>query len=282
MKAKSFVSYGVAILFAAFVLSGINIYGQSKAESKYSKKDFCSNEHYSSNDQASFREKREFTVPATGSLTVDGGKNGGIKVEGSNRSDVLIRACVNAWAKTDGEAKSIAESVKIDTGSTIKAASSDDANWSVSYEILVPRNIGLKLTAHNGGISIKSVEGTVEFETNNGGVNLVDLAGDVRGRTTNGGVNVALTGNSWKGTGLDVTTTNGGVNLSVPDGYAANFETGTTNGGVKSDVAALTVETEDKDGWTKSKRIRASMNGGGAPVRVVTTNGGIKIGSMDK
>jgi hypothetical protein len=285
MKTKSFfasVSFSVAILFVAFVLSGINIYGQTKAEAKYAKKEFCSSDSYGSGDRASFKEKREFAVPASGHLTVDGGKNGGIKVEGSNRSDVLVRACVNAWGTTEEAAKALAESIKIDAGSTIKANSSEESNWSVSYEVLVPHTTNLKLTAHNGGISIKSVEGTVEFETNNGGVNLVDLAGDVRGRTTNGGVNVALTGNSWKGSGLDVVTTNGGVNLSVPDGYAANFETGTTNGGLKSEVAALAIETEDKDGRTRSKKIRASMNGGGAPVRVVTTNGGIKIGSSEK
>ena len=79
-------------------------------------------------------------------------------------------------------------------------------------------------------------------------------------------------------------TTNGGVNLSVPETYAANFETGTTNGGFKSELAALAVEEENNLGRTedsrRSKRIRASMNGGGADIRVVTTNGGIKIGAL--
>ena len=61
---------------------------------------------------------------------------------------------------------------------------------------------------------------------------------------------------------------------------AGSIETGTTNGGFKSDVAELTVQTEDdKGGWQRSKRVVASMNGGGAPIKVVTTNGGIRIGS---
>ena len=147
----------------------------------------------------------------------------------------------------------------------------------------MPRNTNLSLNAHNGGIAIRSVDGTIEFETTNGGVSVADLAGSVKGRTTNGGVNVALTGNTWRGSGLDVTTTNGGVNLSVPEGYAANFETGTTNGGFKSDVPSLNVEQEDDlgraDSYSRTKRIRASMNGGGANIRVMTTNGGIRIGS---
>lgn len=279
MKALSFF----ASFFAFFILhpSVIAQDKAHKAEAKHKERAFCSNENWSSRDKVSFKEAREFNVAASGTLTVDGGRNGGISVKGENRSDVLVRACVNGWAETEEAAKLLVAGVKIDAGSTIKAKSSDENNWSVSYEVLVPRTTNLDLTAQNGGISIKSVDGMIEFETNNGGVNLSDLSGTVKGRTTNGGVNVSLTGNSWKGTGMDVVTTNGGVNLSVPEGYAANFETGTTNGGLKSDVAALTVETEDKDGWTKSKKIRASMNGGGAPVRVVTTNGGIKIGSQN-
>lgn len=284
MKALSFFA---SFLFAFFILHP-SVLAQDKAykaEAKHKDKAFCSSENWSSKDKVSFKEAREFTVPASGNLTVDGGRNGGISIKGENRSDVLVRACVNGWAETEDAAKALVASVKIDAGSTIKASNSDENNWSVSYEVLVPRTTNLDLTAHNGGISIKSVDGMIEFQTTNGGVNLSDLSGTVKGRTTNGGVNVLLTGNSWKGTGMDVVTTNGGVNLSVPEGYAANFETGTTNGGFKSDVPTLNVEEENTvgktEGWSRSKRVRASMNGGGAPVRIVTTNGGIKIGSQN-
>jgi len=282
MKALSFV---VAFLFAFFILNP-TIIGQEKAakadkaEKHKVARSFCSNDNWSNGDKVSVKDLREVTVAATGSLNVDGGRNGGVSVKGENRSDVLVRACVQAWGSSDAEAKSLASGIRIETGSTVKAESSSDENWSVSYEILVPRSTNLDLKAHNGGISIKSVDGNIEFATTNGGVNLADLSGTVKGRTTNGGVNVSLTGNSWKGSGMEVVTTNGGVNLTVPDGYAAQFETGTTNGGFKSDVAALTVQTEDdKGGWQRSKRVTASMNGGGAPIKVVTTNGGIRIGS---
>ena len=110
---------------------------------------------------------------------------------------------------------------------------------------------------------------------------MADLSGDVKGRTTNGGVNVALAGKSWEGNGMDVQTSNGGVRLSVPENYAANFEAGTVNGGFRSDIPALNVSTEDvKGGWgNRSRQIKTSINGGGAPIRVATTNGGISITS---
>jgi hypothetical protein len=216
---------------------------------------------------------------------VDGAKNGGVSVRGENRSDVAVRACVNTWGTSEESAKAIAQNVKINTAGTITAENSvDDSSWGVSFEVLVPRNTDLDLKAHNGGISIKSVEGKLAFETMNGGVSLYDVAGDVRGRTTNGGVSVKLSGSTWRGSGLDVTTTNGGVNLVLPENYAANIETGTVNGGFKSDIPALSITTEDlKGGWAaRSRRINTSINGGGAPIRVITTNGGIKIGSAER
>lgn len=241
---------------------------------------FCGGESWNNGDKVSVKELRESTTAATGSLSVDSGRNGGVSVKGENRSDVLVRACVQAWGDSDADAKSRLSAIRIETGSTVRAESSSDEQWSVSFEIRVPRNTSLDLKAHNGGISIKSVDGNIEFATTNGGVNLSDLSGTVKGRTTNGGVNVSLTGSSWKGSGMEVVTTNGGVNLTVPTGYAAQFETGTTNGGFKSDVAELTVQTEDdKGGWQRSKRVVASMNGGGPPIKVITTNGGIRIGS---
>ena len=93
-----------------------------------------------------------------------------------------------------------------------------------------------------------------EFETTNGGVHIKDVSGNIKGRTTNGGVNVSLSGSSWKGNGLDVTTTNGGVNLSMPANFAAHIETGTVNGGFKSDIPGLTVEKNDGYGRKRDSR----------------------------
>lgn len=262
-----------------FCFSNIIVFGQNKAENKIKTRDFCSNYSYSSNDKVSYKETREVNLPAGSLVNVDGGRNGGIQVKGENRSDVLVRACVQTVGATDEEARLAAKNIRIETGSQIRAeGAGEDANAAVSYEILVPRRTNLKLLAHNGGISIVSVEGAVEFETTNGGVNLSDVAGDVKGRTRNGGVNVALSGSAWRGGGLDVETTNGGVNLSMPETYAARVETGTVNGGFKSEIAGLII-AEDENRRSRRKQISADLNGGGALVRVVTTNGGVRINS---
>jgi hypothetical protein len=290
MKATTiiFLFIKAALAVAVAIVSVSMLFGQEKAQDKAAKaeykakyKEFCSSNNYSGDGHVSFRDLREMTLPATGSLTVDAGRNGGIAIRGADRSDVLVRACVQSWGNTEEEAKATVSDVRIATSPAIKADGANEEKWSVSYEILAPRSTDLKLNAHNGGISISSVEGRLEFETQNGGVNLNEVAGEVHGRTTNGGVNISLAGNTWKGNGLDVQTTNGGVKISLPESYAANVETGTVNGGFSSNISALNITTEDVKGdeWnrSRSKRISTSINGGGAPIKVTTTNGGVVI-----
>lgn len=266
----------LALVLCGFVAAGTAV-GQDKEKIKDKSDGFCS-ENWSSDNKESFRELREMNVAAGGVLDVDAGKNGGIGVRGDNRSDILVRACVQAWGQTVEAAKAAVGSVRVTTAGAIRAEGPDESNYSVSFQILVPRNTNLQLKAHNGGISISNVEGNLQFETMNGGVHLDNVAGDVRGRTTNGGVNVALTGNTWRGSGLDVETSNGGVHLTVPQNYAANIETGTVNGGFSSDIAALNVE-KDERGRARNKTVNAAINGGGAPIKVTTTNGGVRISS---
>jgi DUF4097 and DUF4098 domain-containing protein YvlB len=267
----------LAVLAAGLIAAQAQDKAAIKAEIKDKEKGFCS-ENWSSNDKESYRELREMNVAAGGVLDVDAGRNGGVSVRGDNRSDILIRACVQAWGATQGDAKAAADSVKISTGSSVRADGADESNYSVSFQIFVPRNTDLRLKAHNGGISISSVDGNLQFETMNGGVSLDNVGGDVKGRTTNGGVNVNLIGNSWRGNGLEVQTSNGGVHISMPETFAANIETGTVNGGFSSDIPSLTVEKDDQ-GRVRNKHVVASLNGGGAPIRVSTTNGGVRISS---
>ena len=275
---KTRVGY-YALLVVILCLSGIIAPAQDKerAKDKSGKRNFCS-ENWSNGDKVSARELRETTLSG-GSLTVDGRRNGGIQVRGENRSDVLIRACIQTWGATEEEANSLVKTIRIETGSVVRAeGAGDESNWSVSYEILVPRATNLKLTTLNGGIHISDVEGAMEFDAKNGGIHLSNLAGDVRGRTVNGGLHIQLSGSTWRGGGLDVQTTNGGVHLSMPENFAARFETRTVNGGFHSGISALAVE-KDENNRRQGVNISKDINGGGALVRLVTTNGGVHINS---
>lgn len=219
---------------------------------------------------------REYTLPA-GPLNIDAGGNGGIRVEGTDRADIHVLAVVTTYAPTEDEAKQLASGVDVQAGGGRVSASGPErtsrrTGWSVSFRVQVPRQTDLELFARNGGITIRSVDGTIRFETTNGGVRLADLAGDVRGQTRNGGLTVDLGGDRWQGTGLDVQTSNGGVKLSIPEPYHAELTTKTVNGGFRSEVA-MTVQGE----LSPRRGISATLGAGGAPISVRTTNGGLRI-----
>lgn len=245
-----------------------------RAQPAQSTDDWCTSERWG-NDRPSVCEVREYTVTAAGTLTVDAAPNGGISVEGGARNDVLVRAKVVAQAETQDRARQIASAVTVSAAAdSVKADGPSGLgrreSWSVSYRLSVPTISALSLKTTNGGISIRDVDGEIEFRTVNGGVKLSNLAGDVRGRTSNGGVDVDLDGPGWKGDGLNVETNNGGVHLRIPDQYSAHLETGTINGGLNIDFP-LTVQGR------VDREISANLGAGGAPIRVRTNNGGVKV-----
>jgi hypothetical protein len=63
---------------------------------------------------------------------------------------------------------------------------------------------------------------------------------------------------------------NGGVSLVIPRDYNARLETGTTNGGMRVDFP-MTVQ------GLIGKHIHTQLGAGGPLVRVITTNGGVRV-----
>lgn len=231
-------------------------------------------------DRGQFCEMREYTLANAGRLDLDAGVNGGIRVVGSDRADVLVRARVQTNAPSIEEARALAGSVRVHaTAGNVSVDGPRNLNnrgWGVSFEVLVPRRTSLELKAHNGGINIADVEGDINFEAQNGGVTLQRLAGDVKGRTVNGGLKVELSGATWRGSQLDVATTNGGINVAVPPSYSARFETSTVNGNVSSDVPGVQISGDRRD-HERQRNVSVTLGSGGPLVRLVTTNGGIKL-----
>ena len=231
--------------------------------------DWCENE----DRENRHCEVREFTLRATGSLDVDARPNGGIEVTAWDRNEVRVLAKVVARGRSEARAEDLAGAVSIETDGTIRAEgprAERNESWSVSYRINVPRNTDLELASTNGGVGVEGVSGTMDVQTTNGGIHLSGLSGDVTARTTNGGMSVELSGSRWEGRGLDATTTNGGVVLSIPEGYSAALESGTRNGGFDIDFP-MTVSGRI------SRSLTTELGSGGSPIRVRTTNGGVRI-----
>lgn len=218
-------------------------------------------------------EIREIPITSRPELAVDGGTNGGIRVRGWDRDETRLWVRVEAHARSESRARDLLEQVDIGTRGTVRADGPSGRNrewWSVSYELFVPRGTDLDLETLNGGVRVSDVQSRVHFSVTNGSVHLSNLGGDVSGHTTNGGLVLELSGDSWDGTGVDVATTNGGVRVMVPEHYSAHLITGTTNGSLNFDFP-VTVQGR------LNRRLEADLGSGGTSIRVVTTNGSVRV-----
>jgi hypothetical protein len=262
------------VLAAAVALPGIAVAQTQRATAEDWLADCQRNTGWSRDDREQVCDLRETTIPARGGrLVVSGGQNGGVAVYGWDRNEIRIVAKLQAQARSQNDAEALLAGIQIRTSSDIHAEGprpGRNESWSVSFDVYVPRRASLDLQTHNGGIRIADVEGDIRFAAVNGGVRLSGLAGDVKGETQNGGVQVTLSGDRWRGDGLDVRTQNGGVKIDVPERYNAQLETGTVNGGFDLDFP-VTVNGR------LGRAITTQLGSGGAPIRVFTTNGGVSL-----
>ena len=92
------------LLLVILLTASASVFAQEKEKSK--NYEFCSdNWNWSGGDRVSAKDLRETTFAAPGILNVDAGRNGGISIKGENRSDVLVRACVQSLGKNAGRSQ---------------------------------------------------------------------------------------------------------------------------------------------------------------------------------
>ncbi|HMG18032.1 MAG TPA: hypothetical protein VK573_04860 [Gemmatimonadales bacterium] len=213
----------------------------------------------------------------SGALTVDPGRNGGVQVVGWDRDSIGVTARIQVNARTEDDAQAIARDIRIEAaGSTVRAAGPEptgrNQSWSVSFVVQVPRRTDLSIATENGPLTVRDVTGRMELSTQNGPLALMGVAGDVHARAQNGPLVVKLTGSRWDGAGLDAETHNGPADLRIPEGYNAKLDFGTVNGPMMVGFP-LTVTINGR----LTDRISTTLGEGGAPIRVMTTNGPMTV-----
>lgn len=224
-------------------------------------------------------EIRELGMKAPrGALNVDPGMNGGVEIIGWNKDSIAISARIQVNARSNDEADDIARDLKIEaSGGTIKVTGGRSPygrrqHWGVSLIVMVPRQQDLDISTENGPLSVQDVASKMDLETQNGPLSLTGVGGDVHASAQNGPLSIELLGTKWDGAGLDAATQNGPADLTIPDNYNAQIEFGTVNGPM--DVGfPMTVTINGR----VRNRISTKLGAGGAPVRVVTTNGPMTV-----
>ncbi len=228
--------------------------------------------------QARACEARPISVAAPQLIRVDARPNGGISLTGGAGGGISGSARISAQAPTEAEAKAILGEVQINTsGGEISATGPRGGNnrsWSVNFVLSVPGRSDLEVESTNGPVSLTGITGRINAATVNGPMTLTNLGGDVRARTSNGPLTIALEGGAWDGAGLDASTTNGPVNLQIPDGYSAQLDVGTNNGPLSLGIP-VTVQGDLPS--ARHSSIQTVLGGGGAPIKVRTSNGPLRV-----
>lgn len=145
----------------------------------------------------------------------------------------------------------------------------DDTDAQVSYELTVPRTMNLDIRNTNGSIRLSDVTGQLELDTTNGKIEVARCAGSIEASTTNGSITADLV-KFTRGQPLRFETTNGRITVNMPADFAGDIDASTTNGSIDTDFPVTTTKFSEN-------RLRGSVNGGGTPLRLRTTNGSIDI-----
>ena len=222
--------------------------------------------------------RRTYELSSTGRVEISN-VNGKIDVEPSTGQSVEVLAVKTARGATPESAKEALGRAEITEETsrelvrlTTRYARGEGwlhGNVQVEYTIKVPTNAEVKFTTVNGGVSVNGLGGRITAETTNGGVVARNVSGTIDASTTNGGVDVELARVGEGGATLGCT--NGGIKIRLPQDARATISASVTNGGI--DTGGLTLEKTE----SSRRRLEARLNGGGPPIRLSGTNGGITI-----
>lgn len=249
---------GLLVMAAGITLSACNLHIDNQAEARS-------------------EWKKSYTLAKGGTLEIRN-TNGLIDVTPGDGDQISVTAERIAKAGTDEAAKDAAEKIEIRETVTADNIILDSkmsvtgmfgGNRQVKFHVRAPRGTTLRLSNTNGAIEITDMTGDLTLDTTNGAVKAVGISGVTRASTTNGGVSLDFV--SVPAGGITAETTNGAVVVTIPKDAKAHINARVSNGGIEADGLAMSVSDQSR------RRLDATINGGGAELKLETTNGGVRI-----
>src|SRR4051794_16303065 len=104
---------GLLLTTAAVAALGTAVFAQSRDRRPRAAADWCADG--GDRDRASHCEVREDTIGGANPIDIDASPNGGIRVRGWDRGDVLVRSRVSAHAASEAEARQLVAGIRVDT-----------------------------------------------------------------------------------------------------------------------------------------------------------------------
>jgi DUF4097 and DUF4098 domain-containing protein YvlB len=199
--------------------------------------------------------------------------NGTVEVQGWDKDVVEVHA-----VKTAKVREADLERVSIDVDAKPNAVSiltrypqNEGVEVAVEYTIHVPHGAKVEhLGTVNGTLRVAGVGEVDELRTVNGNIEVYEADSDVHAHTTNGNVHLELA-HIHGVNGTIAETTNGSVVLALPSNAHADLEARCLNGNFQSEIP---VALENS---LKPREIHGKLNHGGAPIKLHTINGAIRV-----
>jgi hypothetical protein len=218
--------------------------------------------------------------------------NGRVIAEPTDGAELIVEGRKTAKARSDEAAKELLTKLDIreEVGESrvriesrpprLSGFSSHEIEWTVK----VPKGIVLDLRTTNGGVRLNDIANEVHAKTTNGGVRGERLASNIiEAAAVNGGIELELAKPLEANGSIDMETVNGGVSLMLDPESKATIEARCVNGGVHvEDIEIVRDDQGNANDHERRRRLNATMNGGGAKVRMSTTNGGVRLSPAGK
>jgi len=199
--------------------------------------------------------------------------NGTVDVQGWDRDTIEIHAVKTAKRKeSDLELVSIDVDAKPGVVSVAtRYPQNEGVEVAVEYTVHVPHQAHVEhLGTVNGTLRVSGIERVEDLRTVNGNIEVYEAGGSVHAHTTNGNVHLELL-RVQDTSGAIAETTNGSLLLAVPADTRADLETRCLNGNFFSELPVTFESTQ------KPREMHGKLGGGGAPIRLHTVNGGIRL-----
>lgn len=244
------------------------------------------------------------SFPASTVKTIEAATSGGsLTVSGTASSEAVVEVYVSRSGWSDDKIKQALEEnytidIKVEGGKLYAVAKQKKSisNWnqqglSISFKIIVPRQVDSNLQTSGGSIRINDLSGSQDFKTSGGSLSVDNASGNITGKTSGGSITVtnskdnidlktsggSITAQDCSGK-IDLKTSGGSIKLSNLNG---NIDAATSGGSVKANNISGTLKAGTSGGSVNldgiSGNVDAHTSGGSMNVEMASVNEYVRI-----
>ncbi len=193
-------------------------------------------DHFHTQNSTSFpaavtaEEEREVRLGSNDVLKVRATHEGGVSIKGWDRPFARLTVCKSAVALSKGQARYALSKISVAVRHGEILTSGPEQNetqaWWAHMILRVPAKANLDVSAANGGIAIRNMNGRITARTTNGGISLASCTGENHVTTENGGISLERISGT-----LNASSQNGPISLKLHDMAVPNIEAKTDETG---------------------------------------------------